>query len=127
MQQCPNCGSTGDAPLVRCKNGHIYCDTCAGVQIVGADDMHEEVASAFCPLCVPSPDEYVCPITHELMEDPVVAQDGFSYERKAIEDWFRRSASSPKNGIHISTMVFPNQNLKSIISTWKQLHRHSAQ
>eukprot|EP00961_Rhodomonas_salina_P136616 1837967-Rhodomonas_salina.1 len=27
-----------------------------------------------------------CPITCELMEDPVLAMDGHSYERKAIED-----------------------------------------
>merc|ERR1712137_809450 len=30
------------------------------------------------------PEEFVCPITGELMEDPVVASDGQSYERSAI-------------------------------------------
>jgi hypothetical protein len=125
--QCPNCGSTGDAPLVRCKYEHIYCDTCACVQIIGADNAAEDTVCAFCPLCVAPPDEYVCPITHALMEDPVVAQDGFSYERDAIADWFSKKASSPKTGIHISTMLYANQNLKSLISNWKQLHRYNAQ
>ena len=31
------------------------------------------------------PAEFVCPITHEKMVDPVVASDGHSYERAAIE------------------------------------------
>jgi len=29
----------------------------------------------------PAPKELVCPITQELMVDPVFAEDGFSYER----------------------------------------------
>ena len=31
------------------------------------------------------PEEFVCPITMELFKDPVVAADGFTYERRAIE------------------------------------------
>ena len=30
-----------------------------------------------------------CPISHVLMADPVIAADGYSYERSAIEAWFR--------------------------------------
>jgi len=33
------------------------------------------------------PPEFYCPITHEVMVDPVVAQDGHTYERQAIEEW----------------------------------------
>ena len=33
---------------------------------------------------------FVCPITAEVMTDPVVCADGHSYERDAIEDWLRR-------------------------------------
>ena len=33
------------------------------------------------------------------MEDPVLAADGFSYERVAIQDWFTKGhRSSPKTG-----------------------------
>ena len=28
---------------------------------------------------------FVCPITEELMDDPVIASDGYTYERAAIE------------------------------------------
>eukprot|EP00468_Gymnochlora_sp_CCMP2014_P008557 CAMPEP_0167746948 /NCGR_PEP_ID=MMETSP0110_2-20121227/3999_1 /TAXON_ID=629695 /ORGANISM="Gymnochlora sp., Strain CCMP2014" /LENGTH=1524 /DNA_ID=CAMNT_0007631775 /DNA_START=213 /DNA_END=4784 /DNA_ORIENTATION=+ len=33
------------------------------------------------------PDAYLCPITTELMTDPVVAEDGKTYERSAIAMW----------------------------------------
>lgn len=32
-------------------------------------------------------EELECPITHQLMGDPVVAEDGHTYERAAIEHW----------------------------------------
>ena len=31
------------------------------------------------------PDEFKCPITTEIMKDPVIAADGITYERKSIE------------------------------------------
>ena len=35
-----------------------------------------------------APDEYLCPITCEVMaEDPVIAEDGQTYEREAIATW----------------------------------------
>jgi len=34
--------------------------------------------------------EFVCPITHELPLDPVTAEDGRVYKRKAIEEWLLR-------------------------------------
>ena len=33
------------------------------------------------------PDDFVCPITRCLFEDPVMASDGETYERAAIEKW----------------------------------------
>jgi hypothetical protein len=32
--------------------------------------------------------ECFCPITHELLEDPVKAEDGQTYDRKGIDAWF---------------------------------------
>ena len=38
------------------------------------------------------PEELVCPISLNLMvNDPVVAADGITYERASIEDWFQKS------------------------------------
>ena len=46
----------------------------------------------------------------ELMEDPIMAADGFTYERGAIADWLARgNASSPMTGAAMdSTALAPN-------------------
>ena len=44
-------------------------------------------------------DEYndclICPITCSIFEDPVIAEDGHTYERKAITNWIERDGTSP--------------------------------
>lgn len=65
------------------------------------------------------PNELICPITGDIMVDPVVASDGHSYEREAIEEWFRRfpllqKPRSPKTNATVERILFPNQNLKSL-------------
>ncbi|KAK0158268.1 hypothetical protein PV328_009292 [Microctonus aethiopoides] len=34
------------------------------------------------------PDDFLCPITHEIMHEPVICSDGFIYEKAAINEWF---------------------------------------
>lgn len=34
------------------------------------------------------PKEYLCPITHSIMIDPVTAPDGHAYERQALQQWY---------------------------------------
>lgn len=41
-------------------------------------------------------EDYACPISSQLMVQPVLAEDGFLYERKAIDKWLRTKATSPK-------------------------------
>lgn len=44
-----------------------------------------------------APPELVCPITHELMvDDPVLAADGVTYERSTIENWFHNQVAQLK-------------------------------
>jgi hypothetical protein len=42
------------------------------------------------------PDELCCPITQELLVDPVVASDGFTYEKSALAALFSKSRSGGK-------------------------------
>lgn len=35
------------------------------------------------------PAAYLCPISHELMKEPVVASDGHTYEKQAITEWIQ--------------------------------------
>ena len=37
-----------------------------------------------------APSDFLCPISHELMVDPVSPLCGHTFERKAIEQWFLR-------------------------------------
>ena len=37
------------------------------------------------------PEDFLCPITHEIMRDPVVNKEGRAFERTAICDWLRAS------------------------------------
>lgn len=45
---------------------------------------------------VPAP--FLCPITGEVMADPVSTADGHTYERAAIERWLRTRDTSPMTG-----------------------------
>ena len=61
--------------------------------------------------------EFLCPITREVMSDPVVAADGHTYERAAIVEWFALGhLMSPMTGINMdNTALIPNINLKKMI------------
>lgn len=61
------------------------------------------------------PEQLLCPITGCAMADPVVAADGHSYERAAIEQWFATSDRSPMTGARMpTTQVFPNVTLRQL-------------
>lgn len=63
-----------------------------------------------------SPKAFVCPLTHEVMKDPVVDPEGTSYEREAIEEWLGRNATSPmtRNPLQVKDLV-PNRALRELI------------
>lgn len=68
------------------------------------------------------PHEHFCPITREVMKDPVVALDGHSYEKEAIKAYFKSAhqPKSPLTGLSLSTNdLVDNQALKSMIMDWK--------
>ena len=39
------------------------------------------------------PDDLCCPISRETFRDPVVASDGHTYSREAIENWIEKLSS----------------------------------
>lgn len=71
------------------------------------------------PLGAESFSTFTCPITHSVMTDPVVAADGYSYERDAIAKWFQTSNISPVTGenLHSRTALVPNQAVRTLIKT----------
>lgn len=72
-----------------------------------------------------APSELCCCITGDLMEDPVTAMDGHTYERAAIEAWYSRfsedqNPSSPLTGEPIpSRRLIPSHNIRSQCKTWR--------
>ena len=68
------------------------------------------------------PPKYFCSITGQVMIDPVVAADGQTYERKAIEKWLEAHDASPTtNEILKDKNLRPNyflvQSLTSLLTT----------
>lgn len=64
------------------------------------------------------PHEHFCPITLQVMVDPVIALDGNSYERTAIFHWLQHHSESPINRIPMDTTLIPNHNLRKLIEDW---------
>lgn len=64
----------------------------------------------------------ICPITHELFQDPVVALDGFTYEQWAIEKHFEaQGPRSPKTNLELhSETLTPNINIRSMVQAYKE-------
>ncbi|XP_054466231.1 WD repeat, SAM and U-box domain-containing protein 1 isoform X2 [Anoplopoma fimbria] len=75
-------------------------------------------------VCSGIPDEFLCPITRELMREPVIAADGYSYEREAIDSWINsKNRSSPMTNLPLlTTLLTPNHTLKMAIGRWKTNH-----
>ena len=58
------------------------------------------------------PDDFFCPITQEIMVDPVTAADGSTYERNAILRWMSVRMSSPLTNLWLSSKdLRPNAEL----------------
>jgi hypothetical protein len=63
----------------------------------------------------------VCPISLSVMEDPVLAGDGHSYDRASIELWLQSHAVSPITNLPLaSATLIPNHALRSAIAEFRE-------
>lgn len=61
-------------------------------------------------------DAFSCPISNSLMKDPVIAPDGYSYERSRIVRWIHQKRSSPMTGKRFPyPVIIPNHTLRHAI------------
>ncbi|KAA6392606.1 MAG: hypothetical protein EZS28_011867 [Streblomastix strix] len=65
---------------------------------------------------------FICPITQELMTDPVLAEDGVYYEREAIVEWMKKKKQSPVTREVMTGKFFPDEVLKKRIEQYRKLH-----
>ena len=73
------------------------------------------------PVAVPV--DFLCPITYELMREPVLVADGSTYEREAIEHWLKTHSTSPVTNERLAhTMIVPNNMARSLIRDFATAH-----
>jgi hypothetical protein len=53
-------------------------------------------------------ENFVCPLTGRIMKDPVLAEDGVTYEAAAINRWLSENHSSPMTNLTMPEHVIPN-------------------
>lgn len=73
-------------------------------------------------------DPTVCPITLSRMTDPVIAKDGITYERSAIEGWLREHGTSPttRERMRIRDLI-PNRAIRELLEQKRQDQINSSQ
>mmetsp|Transcript_62667 Transcript_62667/g.176679 ORF Transcript_62667/g.176679 Transcript_62667/m.176679 type:complete len:870 (-) Transcript_62667:138-2747(-) len=64
--------------------------------------------------------DFMCPIMHERMREPVLAADGHTYERQAIEKWLQCHNTSPMTGAPlVHRYLTENFALRHVIATYE--------
>ncbi|XP_073309245.1 U-box domain-containing protein 33-like isoform X1 [Primulina huaijiensis] len=131
--------TAGDWPFVQAKQLAHLAISCADMNRKGRPDLYTEVWRVLEPMTVssgassfrvgseeysPIPSYFVCPIFQEIMQDPVVAADGFTYEAEALKGWLESGHdTSPMTNLKLPhNNVVPNHALRSAIQEW--LHQH---
>lgn len=74
------------------------------------------------------PEDFRCPISMELMKEPVTISTGVTYERKNIERWFHayKKNTCPATMQSIDTLeMTPNHTLKRLIQAWLEINGKS--
>ncbi|XP_066343287.1 U-box domain-containing protein 21-like [Miscanthus floridulus] len=73
-----------------------------------------------------APPEFLCPITLDLMQDPVAAPTGITYDRAAIESWLlaggQRTCPVTHGELRAGDLV-PNHTLRRLIQDWYATNR----
>ncbi|KAI4381479.1 hypothetical protein MLD38_007548 [Melastoma candidum] len=70
------------------------------------------------------PEDFLCPISLELMRDPVIVATGQTYERSYIQKWIDSgNVTCPKTQQKLQNFILtPNYVLRSLISQWCTTH-----
>lgn len=131
--------TAGDWPFVQAKQLAHLAISCADINRKGRPDLYTEVWRLLEPMRVSSgvssfrvgseeysqiPSYFVCPIFQDIMQDPVVAADGFTYEAEALKGWLESGHdTSPMTNLTLPhNNVVPNHALRSAIQEW--LHQN---
>ncbi|XP_026388897.1 U-box domain-containing protein 16-like [Papaver somniferum] len=88
--------------------------------LFGASTPRYELASSSSFSEVVFPEDFKCPISLDLMKDPVVVATGQTYDRNSISHWIDSGHETcPKTGQNLVHMnLIPNKAMKNLIALW---------
>ncbi|KAL0428860.1 UNVERIFIED_CONTAM: U-box domain-containing protein 33 [Sesamum radiatum] len=129
--------TAGDWPFVQAKQLAYLALGCADMNRRHRPDLASEVWRVLEPMKVSCgvsslrfgsderyqiPAYFICPIFQEIMQDPVVAADGFTYESEALKGWLESGHdTSPMTNLQLPHRdLVPNHALRSAIQEWLQ-------
>ncbi|XP_057533562.1 U-box domain-containing protein 33-like isoform X2 [Amaranthus tricolor] len=131
--------SAGDWPFVQAEQLARMALRCCDIYGRNRPNLVSDVWRVLEPMKVScqsfqrASDDYIphyllCPIFQEIMKDPQIASDGFTYEAEAIKGWFDSGhETSPMTNLELANHdLIPNHALRSAIQEWLQHHRRSA-
>ena len=125
IEERPAAGTSGDGCADASDEPWVLVPAAASAEEPkdDGDGDGEEEEEEWCP------DDFICPITLELLQDPVVAADGLTYERAALQDWMGKHAPgtevlSPATGVPLAHRVLrPNADVLEQIASVGRLAR----
>ncbi|KAI3756876.1 hypothetical protein L1987_56700 [Smallanthus sonchifolius] len=126
--------TAGDWPFVQAQQLALLAMNCCDVVGNNRPDLASEAWRVLEPMRVSCglssgseqqcqiPHHFICPIFQEMMQDPVVAADGYTYEAEALRGWLDSGHNkSPMTNLEISNSnLIPNRELRSAIQEWLQ-------
>ncbi|GMH21715.1 hypothetical protein Nepgr_023557 [Nepenthes gracilis] len=133
--------SAGDWPFVQAKQLACLALRCCETDRSNRPDLMPDVSRVLEPmrascgslssLCLranghdPVPSYFICPIFQEIMEDPQIAADGYTYEAEALRGWLDgKHDTSPMTNLPLAHQnLIPNRALRSAIQEWLHQRR----
>ncbi|KAJ1286531.1 hypothetical protein BS78_03G359600 [Paspalum vaginatum] len=87
-------------------------------------EKHVEEKQMHIVKAVPIPADFCCPLSLELMSDPVIVASGQTYERVFIRKWLDLGYNvCPKTRQTLGhTNLIPNYTVKQLIENWSEIH-----
>ena len=89
----------------------------AGKRRASSEPETEQQSKRYKEIVDDAAEELICPITFELPVDPVMAEDGRVYERRAIEEWIARPGElkSPWTNKPTGPRLSPVTHVRNVI------------
>jgi hypothetical protein len=91
-----------------------------GEQVEYPDDDVDYLTKSFVGLVLVPPTEFICPITKDIMHDPIMTRDGRSFERSAILEHIDEKGCCPLTGkALLPSDLVPNGCLRKKLFSWQ--------